>query len=106
MKIKPLYDRVVLEPEKIQEKTYSGIMLPEVAREKSQIGKVVAVGQGGALDGNNHKIQVEVGDRVLYSKYAGTDVKVDGKMFVVVRQTDVLAVICGSGKVEVEEDDE
>lgn len=106
MKIKPLYDRVVLKPEKVQEKTFSGIMLPEVAREKSQIGNVVAVGQGGALDGNNHKIQVAVGDRVLYSKYAGTDVKVDGEMFVVVRQTDVLAVISGEGEIEVEEDDE
>ena len=95
MKIKPLYDRVVLEPEKVGEKTYSGIMLPEVAREKSQIGVVVAVGDGGALDGNNHKIQVQKGDRVLYSKYAGTEIKVDGKQFIIVRQTDVLAVIDG-----------
>ena len=103
MKIKPLYDRVVLKPERAQEKTFSGIMLPEVAREKSQIGVVVAVGQGGALDGSNHKIQVKVGERVLYSKYAGTEIKVDGEEFMIVRQTDVLAVIgnekceCGEG---------
>lgn len=95
MKIKPLYDRVVIEPEIMQEKTFSGIMLPESAREKSQMGVVVAVGQGGALDGNNHKIQVKVGDRVLYSKYAGTEIKVDGKDLMVLRQTDVLAVIGG-----------
>lgn len=106
MKIKPLYDRIVLEPELTQEKTKCGIMLPEVAREKSQMGKVVAVGQGGALDGNNHKIQVEVGQRVLYSKYSGTDIKVDGKDFVIVRQTDVLAVIENGEKIEVGGEDE
>ena len=93
MKIKPLYDRVVLEPEITQSKTASGIMLPEIAREKSQIGKVIAVGQGGSLDGNNNEIQVEVGQRVLYAKYSGTDIKVKGKNYVIVRQTDVLAVI-------------
>ena len=93
MKIRPLYDRVVLEPELMHEKTFSGIMLPEVAREKSQIATVLAVGEGGALDGNEHKIQVKVGDKVLYSKFAGTEIKLDGKELIIVRQTDVLAVI-------------
>lgn len=102
MKIKPLYDRVVLEPKIMQEKTFSGIMLPEVAREKSQIATVVAVGQGGALDGNEHKIQVKVGDKVLYSKFAGTEIKLDGKELIIVRQTDVLAVI-DSENIECEE---
>lgn len=106
MKIKPLYDRIALEPELVQEKTKFGIVLPELAREKSQMGKVVAVGQGGALDGANNKIQVEIGDRVLYSKYAGTEIKVDGKEFVIVRQTDVLAVIEAGENVEVGGEDE
>lgn len=95
MKIKPLYDRIVLIPEKTKEKTLGGIVLPETAQEKSQMGEVVAVGDGGALDGNNHKIQVKVGDRVLYSKYAGTEINVDKVDYVVVRQTDVLAIIGG-----------
>ena len=93
--IKPLYDRVVLSPEKAQEKTNSGIMLPEMAQERSQIGIVVAVGDGGSLDGNEHKMQLREGDRVLYAKYGGTEIKVDNKDYVVVRQTDVLAIIGG-----------
>lgn len=104
MKIKPLYDRVVLVPDKVQEKTVSGIMLPEVARVKSQLGTVVAVGQGGALDGNEHKIQVKVGDRVLYAKFSGTEVRIDEEDFLIVRQTDVLAVI-GGKEVEVKENE-
>ena len=106
MKIKPLYDRIVLEPELVQEKTKFGIVLPELAREKSQMGKVVAVGQGGALDGANNKIQVEIGQRGLYSKFAGTDIKVDGKEFVIVRQTDVLAVIESDENIEVGGDED
>ena len=93
MKIKPLYDRVVLSPLKTKEKTLGGLVLPEVAQEKSQIAKVIAVGKGGNLDGKELEIQVCVGDKVLYSKYAGTDIKVEGEDYVVVRQTDVLAVI-------------
>ena len=106
MKIKPLYDRIVLKPELVQEKTKFGIVLPELAREKSQMGKVVAVGQGGALDGANNKIQVEIGQRVLYSKFAGTDIKVAGKEFVIVRQTDVLAVIESDENIEVGGDED
>lgn len=93
MKIKPLYDRVVLAPEKAAEKTVGGIMLPEVAQEKSQMAKVVAVGEGGNLDGKESKIQVKIGDKVLYSKFAGTEIKIDGNDYVIVRQTDILAVM-------------
>lgn len=95
MKIKPLYDRVVIKPEVVGEKTFSGIVLPEMAREKSQIGKVVAIGSGGALDGQNQKIQVEIGDKVLYSKFAGTEIKLDGENYIILRQVDVLAIIGG-----------
>lgn len=93
MKIKPLYDRVVLSPEKAQEKTASGIMLPEVAQEKSQMAKVVSVGEGGSIDGKESKIQVKIGDKVLYTKFAGTEIKIDNKEYIIVRQTDILAVI-------------
>jgi len=93
MKIKPLYDRVVLSPDKAQEKTASGIMLPEVAQEKSQMAKVVSVGEGGSIDGKESKIQVKSGDKVLYTKFAGTEIKIDGKDYIIVRQTDILAVI-------------
>ncbi|MDD3396978.1 MAG: co-chaperone GroES [Clostridia bacterium] len=93
MKIKPLYDRVVLSPDKAQEKTASGIMLPEVAQEKSQMAKVVSIGEGGSIDGKESKIQVKSGDKVLYTKFAGTEIKIDGKDYIIVRQTDILAVI-------------
>ena len=93
MKIKPLYDRVVLSPEKALEKTASGIMLPEIAQEKSQMAKVVSVGEGGSIDGKESKIQVKVGDKVLYTKFGGTEIKIDGKDYIIVRQTDILAII-------------
>lgn len=93
MKIKPLYDRVVLSPEKAMEKTAGGIMLPEIAQEKSQMAKVVSVGEGGSIDGKESKIQVKTGDKVLYTKFAGTEIKIDGKDFIIVRQTDILAII-------------
>ena len=93
MKIKPLYDRVVLCPVKPQEKTVSGIMLPEVAQQKSQFAQVVAVGTGENLDGKETKMQVKIGNKVIYSKFAGTEIKVDGKDFIIIRQTDVLAII-------------
>ena len=93
MNITPLYDRVVLEPAKAQTKTVGGIMLPEIAQEKSQLAKVIAVGEGGSLDGKEQKMQVKIGDRVLYSKFAGTEIKVDNKEYIIVRQTDILAII-------------
>lgn len=95
MKIKPIFDRVVLTVETTKEKTASGIMLPEMAQEKSQIGKVVATGSGLDLDGNKIEMQVKVGDRVLFSKFAGVEIKVDEENFVVLRQTDILAILGG-----------
>lgn len=93
MKIKPLYDRVVLSPVKAKTETESGLMLPEAVQEKSQFAIVVAVGQGGSLDGKESKIQVAVGEKVLYNRFAGTEIKVDGEEYIVIRQTDILAVI-------------
>ncbi len=93
MKIKPLFDRVLLAPEENEKETKGGILLPTAAQEKSQIATVVAVGKGGELDGKKIEIQIEKGDRVLYSKYAGTEVTLDDKKYVIVRQADILAVL-------------
>ena len=93
MKIKPLFDRVVLLPKENQEETKGGIILPTAAQEKSQLATVVAVGQGGELDGKKIEIQVKVGDNVLYAKYSGTEITVEDKKFVVVRQADILAIV-------------
>ncbi|MBQ4535223.1 MAG: co-chaperone GroES [Clostridia bacterium] len=95
MNIKPLYDRVVLAAEDAKSKTASGIMLPEMAQEKSQVGTVVAVGTGIDLDGNKSEIQVKLGDKVLYSKFAGVEIKIEDKNYIVVRQTDILAILGG-----------
>lgn len=92
MKIKPLFDRVVLLPEK-REESKGGILLPTVAQEKSQIATVVAVGEGGTADGKEVKMMVKKGDEVLFSKYAGVEVEENGKMYVIVRQADILGVI-------------
>ena len=93
MKLKPLFDRVVLEPKAKETETKTGIILPSVAEEKSQIAKVVAVGEGGLPDGKDMEMKVSVGDMVLYAKYSGTEVEVDDKKYVVVRQADILAII-------------
>ncbi len=93
MKIKPLFDRVLLEIEESEKETKGGILLPTAAQEKSQVAKVVAVGKGGELDGKKIEMQVEKGDRVLYSKYSGTEVTVEDKKYVIVRQADILAVL-------------
>lgn len=93
MKIKPLFDRVVLLPKENQEETKGGIILPTAAQEKSQLATVVAVGQGGELDGKKIEIQVKVGDNVLYAKYSGTEITVEDKKYVVVRQADILAIV-------------
>ena len=92
MKLKPLFDRIVLAPKKTEE-TKGGILLPSVAQDKSQIAKVVAVGEGNTPDGKEVKMLIKVGDEVLYSKYAGVEIQENGEMFVIVRQADVLAVI-------------
>jgi len=92
MTIKPLGDRVVLKSVESEETTASGIVLPGAAKEKPQFAQVVAVGPGGVVDGNEVTMQVSVGDKVIYSKYAGTEVKIDGEELIIVRQNDILAV--------------
>lgn len=93
MTIKPLFDKVVIKAIETNEKTASGIVLPGTAKEKPQLAQVLAVGPGGNIDGNEVKMQVKVGDTVLYSKYAGSEFKVDGEEVVIVRQADILAIV-------------
>ena len=93
MKLVPLGDRVVLQQLEAEETTKSGIVLPGQAQEKPQQAEVVAVGPGGLVDGKEVKMEVKVGDQVIYSKYAGTEVKLDEEELIVVRQNDILAVI-------------
>ncbi|MBQ9544050.1 MAG: co-chaperone GroES [Clostridia bacterium] len=93
MKLVPLGDRVVLKELEAEETTASGIVLPGQAKEKPQQAEVVAVGPGGVIDGKEVKMEVAVGDQVIYSKYAGTDVKLGEEEFIVVRQSDILAVV-------------
>ncbi|MFC0297514.1 co-chaperone GroES [Geobacillus jurassicus] len=92
--LKPLGDRIVIEVVETEEKTASGIVLPDTAKEKPQEGRVVAVGTGRVLD-NGQRIapEVEVGDRIIFSKYAGTEVKYDGKEYLILRESDILAVV-------------
>ncbi len=93
MKLVPLGDRVVLKQLVAEETTKSGIVLPGQSKEKPQQAEVVAVGPGGVVDGKEVKMEVKVGDNVIYSKYAGTEVKLDEEEFIVVKQNDILAVI-------------
>ena len=86
MKLAPLGDRVVLKQLEAEETTKSGIVLPGNAQEKPQQAEIIAVGPGGIVDGKEVEMQVAVGDKVIYSKYAGTEVKLDGEEFIVVRQ--------------------
>ena len=93
MKLSPLGDRVVLKQLEAEETTKSGIVLPGQSKEKPQQAEVIAVGPGGVIDGKEVKMQVSVGQKVIYSKYAGTEVKLDDEEFIIVKQNDVLAVI-------------
>ena len=93
MTIKPLADRVVLKSVELEETTKSGIILAASAQEKPQVAEVVAVGPGGVIDGNDIKMYVKVGDKVITSKYSGTEVKIDDVEYVIVRQSDILAVV-------------
>ena len=93
MKLKPLADRVVIKLVEAEEKTKSGIILTGSAKEKPQVAEVVAVGPGGVVDGKEVKMTVKVGDKVLTSKYSGTEVKVDGEEYTIVRQGDILAIV-------------
>jgi len=91
--LKPLADRVVLKPIEAEEKTKGGIVLPDTAKDKPQEGEVIAVGPGRILD-NGTKLapEVKVGDRVIYSKYSGTEVKVEGEEYLIIRESDILAI--------------
>ena len=93
MKLVPLNDRVVLKQLVAEETTKSGIVLPGQAKEKPQQAEVVAVGPGGMVDGKEVKMEVKVGDKVIYSKYAGTDVELEGEKYIVVKQSDILAIV-------------
>lgn len=93
MKLVPLGDRVVLQQLEAEETTKSGIVLPGQAQEKPQQAEVVAVGPGGMVDGKEVKMEVEVGDRVIYNKYAGTDVKIEGEEFIVLKQEEIVGVL-------------
>ncbi len=93
MNIKPLQDRVVIKMLEAEETTKSGIILASAAKEKPQVAEIVAVGPGGVVDGNEVVMEVKVGDKVLISKYAGTEVKLDGEEYMIVRQSDILAKV-------------
>ncbi|QCR22145.1 MULTISPECIES: co-chaperone GroES [Pontibacter] len=92
--IKPLADRVIVAPAAAEEKTKSGIIIPDTAKEKPQRGEVVAVGEGKVSEqGATLKPQVQVGDQVLYGKYAGTEISVDGNDYLIMRESDILAIL-------------
>ena len=93
MKLVPLGDRVVLKQLEAEEKTKSGIVLSGAAKEKPQEAEVIAVGPGGMVDGKEVKMEVEVGAKVIYQKYSGTEVKLDGEEYVIVKQSDILAIV-------------
>ncbi len=93
MNFTPLYDRVVILPTTNERTTDSGIVLPETAQERPQIGEIVAVGDGENLDKEGSKMKVKVGDRVLFNKYAGVELKLDGEMYIVMRQIDIIGVL-------------
>ena len=93
MNIKPLGDRIIIKVIENEETTKSGIVLPGTAKEKPMQGEVLAVGSGEMVDGKKIPLELKVGDKVIYSKYAGTEVKMDGNEYLIIRQSDVLAVI-------------
>lgn len=93
MTIKPLADRVVVKMVEAEETTKSGILLAGSAKEKPQVAEVLAVGPGGLVDGKEVVMNVKPGDKVIYSKYAGTEVKIDGQEIIIVRQSDILATV-------------
>ena len=93
MNVRPLADRVVIKPVEAEETTKSGIILTAAAKEKPQIAEVIAVGPGGLVEGNEVIMHVAVGDKVMIAKYAGTEVKINGEECIIVRQSDILAVV-------------
>ena len=93
MNVKPLGDRVVIKNVEVEETTKSGILLTGTAKEKPLMAEVLAVGPGGLVDGKEVKMCVNIGDKVIYSKYAGTEIKIDGEEYKIVRQSDILAIV-------------
>lgn len=93
MNLKPLGDRVVVKPSPAEEKTPSGIVLPETAKEKPQEGEVVAVGTGEYKDGQKVPLEVKAGDKVIYSKYGGTEIKIEGEEYLILSERDILAIV-------------
>ena len=94
MSIRPLHDRVLVEPLEADEKTAGGIIIPDTAKEKPMEGKIVAVGSGArSEDGKVHKLDVKKGDRILYGKWSGTEVRVDGKDLLIMKESDVMGII-------------
>ena len=96
MKVKPLYDRILVKRLNTEEKTKGGIIIPETAKEKPQEGKVVSVGKGKLLeDGSTRPLDVKVGDKILFSKYGGTEINIEGDEYLILREDEVLAVFEG-----------
>jgi chaperonin GroES len=94
MKVKPLADRVIIKPAAAEEKTKGGIILPDTAKEKPVIGEIVAVGPGKiADDGKKVVMELKVGDKVLYGKYSGTEVTIDGEEYLIMREADIFAIV-------------
>ena len=93
MKIRPLADRVVIKKLEAEEKTASGIVLPGPAKEQPQMAEVIEVGPGGIVDGKEITMELKVGDKVIFQKYAGTEVKIEGNEYTILRQSDILAVV-------------
>lgn len=93
MKLKPLFDKVVVKELENKEENVGGIFLPLAAKEKQEIAVVVAVGEGGLIDGKDVKMVVKTGDKVLYSKYAGSQFKIDGEEVTIIKQSDILAIV-------------
>ena len=94
MKVRPLYDRILIKRLDIEEKTKGGIIIPETAKEKPQEGKVISVGKGKLLeDGSIRPLDVKVGDRILFGKYGGTEINIEGEEYIILREDEVLAVV-------------
>jgi chaperonin GroES len=94
MKVKPLYDRILVKRLNTEEKTKGGIIIPETAKEKPQEGKVMSIGRGKLLDdGSTRPLDVKVGDRILFSKYGGTEINIEGDEYLILREDEVLAVV-------------
>ncbi|MEF9992700.1 MAG: co-chaperone GroES [Paraclostridium sp.] len=93
MKIRPLADRVVIKKVEAEEKTASGIVLPGAAKEQPQMAEVVEVGPGGIVDGKEIKMELKIGDKVIFSKYAGSEIKLEGQEYTILKQSEILAVV-------------